>query len=304
MQNSSNAAKETARYKGIILAGGSGTRLYPVTQAMGKSLLPVYNKPMVYYPLCTLMLAGIREILIISTPEDLPKFQNLLRDGSQYGIRLQYRAQARPEGIAQAFLLGEEFIGKSPCALVLGDNIFYGHDLAKDLRISSEKASGARVFAYPVHDPERYGVVEFDANGRALSIEEKPKQPKSRYAVTGLYFYDDQVVEITKSLKPSPRGELEITDVNQAYLNKGQLEVVVMGRGMAWLDTGTHESLMDAGNYIQAIEKRQGLMVACPEEIAYRSGYITSQQVEHIANAMKNSSYGDYLLQLLRERVF
>jgi glucose-1-phosphate thymidylyltransferase len=296
--------RETARYKGIILAGGSGTRLYPVTQAMGKSLLPVYNKPMVYYPLCTLMLAGIREILIISTPEDLPKFQNLLRDGSQYGIRLQYRAQARPEGIAQAFLLGEEFIGKSPCALVLGDNIFYGHDLAKDLRISSEKASGARVFAYPVHDPERYGVVEFDASGRALSIEEKPKQPKSRYAVTGLYFYDDQVVDITKSLKPSARGELEITDVNKAYLSKGQLEVVVMGRGMAWLDTGTHESLMDAGLYIQAIEKRQGLMVACPEEIAYRSGYITAQQVEQIANAMKNSSYGDYLLQLLRERVF
>lgn len=296
--------KESARYKGIILAGGSGTRLYPVTQAMGKSLLPVYNKPMVYYPLCTLMLAGIREILIISTPEDLPKFQGLLRDGSQYGIHLQYRAQARPEGIAQAFLLGEEFINGSPCALVLGDNIFYGHDLAKDLRDASEHANGARVFAYPVHDPERYGVVEFDASGRALSIEEKPKQAKSRYAVTGLYFYDSQVVEITKSLKPSARGELEITDVNQAYLKKGQLEVMVMGRGMAWLDTGTHESLMDAALYIQAIEKRQGLMVACPEEIAYRSGYITAQQVEQIATAMRNSSYGSYLLQLLRERVF
>jgi glucose-1-phosphate thymidylyltransferase len=295
---------DSIRYKGIILAGGSGTRLYPVTQAMGKSLLPVYNKPMIYYPLCTLMLAGIREILVISTPEDLPKFQMLLRDGSQFGIQLQYKAQAKPEGIAQAFLLGEEFIAGSPCALVLGDNIFYGHDLAKDLRKSAEKAQGARVFAYPVHDPERYGVVEFDANGRALSIEEKPKHPKSRYAVTGLYFYDNNVVAIAKSLKPSGRGELEITDVNQSYLKQGKLEVVVMGRGMAWLDTGTHESLMDAALYIQAIEKRQGLMVACPEEIAYRSGYISASQVEQVAGAMKNSSYGVYLLQLLRERVF
>jgi glucose-1-phosphate thymidylyltransferase len=291
-------------YKGIILAGGSGTRLYPVTQAMGKSLLPVYNKPMVYYPLCTLMLAGIREILVISTPEDIPKFQTLLRDGSQFGIRIQYKVQARPEGIAQAFLLAEEFISGSPCALVLGDNIFYGHDLAKDLRQSAEKAHGARVFAYPVHDPERYGVVEFDANGRALSIEEKPRQPKSRYAVTGLYFYDNQVVKIAKSLKPSARGELEITDVNKAYLSEGQLEVVVMGRGMAWLDTGTHESLMDAALYIQAIEKRQGLMVACPEEIAYRSGYISAQEIEKVGNSMKNSGYGAYVLQLLRERVF
>lgn len=291
-------------YKGIVLAGGSGTRLYPVTQAMGKSLLPVYNKPMIYYPLCTLMLAGIREILVISTPEDLPKIQMLLRDGSQFGIRLQYKVQPKPEGIAQAFLLGEPFIAGSPVALVLGDNIFYGHDLAKDLRESAEKTQGARVFAYPVVDPERYGVVEFDAGGRALSIEEKPKQPKSKYAVTGLYFYDGQVVEIAKSLKPSARGELEITDVNRAYLKKGELDVLVMGRGMAWLDTGTHESLMDAALYIQAIEKRQGLMVACPEEIAYRSGYVTAGEVETIARSMKNSSYGAYLLQLLKERIF
>jgi glucose-1-phosphate thymidylyltransferase len=296
--------KASTQYKGIILAGGSGTRLYPVTHAMGKSLLPVYNKPMVYYPLCTLMLAGIRDILIISTPDDLPKFGNLLGDGSQFGIHFQYLAQPKPEGIAQAFLLAEKFIGESPCALVLGDNIFYGHDLARDLRESSEKTQGARVFAYRVGDPERYGVVEFDNNGRALSIEEKPREPKSRYAVTGLYFYDNQVVEIAKSLRPSTRGELEITDVNQAYLRKGELEVVVMGRGMAWLDTGTHESLMDAALYIQAIEKRQGLMVACPEEIAYRSGYITAAQIEATGATMKNSSYGAYLLQLLRERVF
>src|SRR6202049_2181805 len=240
-------------YKGIILAGGSGTRLYPSTHAMGKSLLPVYNKPMIYYPLCTLMLAGIRDILLISTPEDVPKFQTVLRDGSQYGIRLRYLVPPKPEGIAKALLLGEKFLDGKPCALVLGDNILYGHDLAKDLREAASKVDGARVFAYPVHDPERYGVVEFDADGRALSIEEKPERPKSRYAITGLYFYDNQVVEIAKSLKPSTRGELEITDVNRAYLKKGQLDVVVMGRGMAWLDTGKHESLMDAALYIQAI---------------------------------------------------
>jgi len=295
---------DSVKYRGIILAGGSGTRLHPVTQCMGKSLLPVYNKPMIYYPLCTLMLAGIRDVLVISTQEDVPKFQTLLRDGSQFGIHLQYKVQARPEGIAQAFLLAEEFIDGRPCALVLGDNIFYGHDLAKDLRLSAQKSKGARVFAYPVHDPERYGVVEFDTHGRALSVEEKPKQPKSRYAVTGLYFYDHQVVGVAKTLKPSARGELEITDVNRAYLGKGELEVVVMGRGMAWLDTGTHESLMDAALYIQAIEKRQGLMIACPEEIAYRSGYIGAAELEKIGNSMKNSSYGAYLLQLLREKVF
>lgn len=290
-------------YKGIVLAGGSGTRLYPVTHATCKSLLPIYNKPMIYYPLCTLMLAGIRDILIISTPEDTPKFEHLLGDGQPYGVKISYAVQPKPEGIAQAFLVGEKFIGSGPCALVLGDNIFYGHDFGKDLRQAGQKTSGARVFAYPVHDPERYGVVEFDQRRRALSLEEKPKQPKSRYAVTGLYFYDDQVVGITKSLKPSARGELEITDVNKAYLSRGQLEVIVMGRGMAWLDTGTHESLMDASLYIQAIEKRQGLMVACPEEIAYRAGYISAEQLEATGRSMKNG-YGEYLLQLLRDKVF
>src|ERR1700746_975547 len=296
--------QESTRYKGIILAGGSGTRLYPVTQVIGKSLLPVYNKPMVYYPLCTLMLAGIRNILIISTPEDVPKFQVLLGDGSQFGIRLEYLAQRKPEGIAQAFILGDRFLGGSPCALVLGDNIFYGHDFAKDLRESATKTEGARVFAYPVHDPERYGVVEFDQTGCALSIEERHKQPKSRYAVTGLYFYDSQVVEIAKSLKPSARGELEITDVNREYLKRGMLDVAVMGRGMAWLDTGTHEAMLEASLFIQTLETRQGLMVACPEEIAYRYGYITAAQVEVAASAMKNNRYGAYLLQMLKERVF
>ena len=295
---------ESTRYKGIILAGGSGTRLYPVTQVMGKSLLPVYNKPMIYYPLCTLMLAGIRDILLITTPEDVSKFQALLGDGSQFGIELQYKVQHKPEGIAQAFLVGEAFLGGSACALVLGDNIFYGHDLAKDLREAASKTQGARVFAYRVHDPERYGVVEFDGAGKALSIEEKPKQPKSRYAVTGLYFYDSGVVGIAKSLKPSPRGELEITDVNKAYLERGKLEVVVMGRGMAWLDTGTHDSLLDASNFIQTIEHRQGLKVASPEEIAFRLGYIDAQQLDALAARLGKSSYADYLRRVVAEKVY
>src|SRR6201987_5125989 len=297
-------APESSLYKGIILAGGSGTRLYPVTHAICKSLLPIYKKPMIYYPLSTLMLAGIRDILIISTPEDTPKFEHLLGDGSQFGIRLEYSVQPKPEGIAQAFLVGEKFIGSSPSALVLGDNIFYGHDLAKDLRMASGKSTGARVFAYPVYDPERYGVVEFDSNGKALSLEEKPKQPKSRYAVTGLYFYDSHVVELARLLKPSARGELEVTDLNKLYLERGELEVVVMGRGMAWLDTGTHEALMEASLFIQTIEKRQGLMVACPEEIAYRLGYITAGELRSVGESMNGNSYGAYLLQLLRERVF
>lgn len=290
-------------YKGIILAGGSGTRLYPVTQGVCKSLLPIYDKPMIYYPLSTLMLAGIRDILIISTPGDVPRFEQLLGDGGRLGINLTYAVQAKPEGIAQAFLIASEFIGSACCALVLGDNIFYGHDFAKTLLQACEVETGARVFAYPVQDPERYGVVEFDAAGRALSLEEKPKAPRSRYAVTGLYFYDNQIVEIARSLKPSARGELEITDVNKTYLERGQLEVVVMGRGLAWLDTGTHQSMLEASLFIQTIESRQGLMVACPEEIAYRYGYITAVQLEEMAEATKNH-YGAYLLQLIRERVF
>lgn len=298
------APHRASAHKGIILAGGSGTRLYPVTHAVCKSLLPIYDKPMIYYPLSTLMLAGIRDILIISTPADVPKFEQLLGDGSRFGVSFQYRVQPRPEGIAQAFLVGQDFIGSSGCALVLGDNIFHGHDFAKSVEEAGRQSSGARVFAYPVHDPERYGVVEFDANGKALSLEEKPIDPKSRYAVTGLYFYDNQVVEIASSLKPSARGELEITDVNKEYMKRGRLDVIVMGRGMAWLDTGTHEAMLEASLFIQTIETRQGLMVSCPEEIAYRYGYITAAQLEAIAAPMKNNRYGAYLLQLLKERVF
>ncbi len=288
--------------KGIILAGGSGTRLHPATLAISKQLLPVYDKPMIYYPLSALMLAGIREILVISTPQDTPRFEQLLGDGSQWGLKLEYAVQPSPDGLAQAFLIAEDFLAGAPSALVLGDNIYYGHDFAKLLERADQRSEGATVFAYHVQDPERYGVAEFDAQGRVLSLEEKPKQPRSNYAVTGLYFYDNQVVELAKSIKPSARGELEITDLNRLYLEKGQLNVELMGRGYAWLDTGTHDSLLEAGQFIATLQQRQGLKVSCPEEIAFRQGWIDQAQLETLGQALAKNGYGQYLLQILKEK--